>query len=217
MTSDPTLDVFLVRWRAALDGRETGVRTYWEGQKAFSDLQRTGYLERVRLKEAGRDEEFGSKLEHRFARVAVQEICAELAIYRRGMRQVRERIERQKGQNEWLAKHAIAFRKKAERVAKDDPLLAHDLRDLAGRMIEVNRTTQLRVKKSWSLPSLSFAYPMPETVIPNMSQETLAEMIGTTRSRVSFFMNRFRTLGFVDYDRSGLKVHSSLLNIVLHD
>jgi CRP/FNR family cyclic AMP-dependent transcriptional regulator len=58
---------------------------------------------------------------------------------------------------------------------------------------------------------------VPETVIPNMSQETLAEMIGTTRSRVSFFMNRFRTLGFVDYDRSGLKVHSSLLNIVLHD
>jgi len=58
---------------------------------------------------------------------------------------------------------------------------------------------------------------VPETVIPKMSQETLAEMIGTTRSRVSFFMNRFRTLGFVDYDGSGLKVHSSLLNIVLHD
>jgi len=58
---------------------------------------------------------------------------------------------------------------------------------------------------------------VPETVIPKLSQETLAEMIGTTRSRVSFFMNRFRTLGFVDYDGSGLKVHSSLLNIVLHD
>jgi CRP/FNR family transcriptional regulator, cyclic AMP receptor protein len=58
---------------------------------------------------------------------------------------------------------------------------------------------------------------VPETVIPKISQETLAEMIGTTRSRVSFFMNRFRTLGFVDYDGSGLKVHSSLLNIVLHD
>jgi CRP-like cAMP-binding protein len=57
-----------------------------------------------------------------------------------------------------------------------------------------------------------------ETVIPKMSQETLAEMIGTTRSRVSFFMNRFRKLGFVDYDGgSGLQVHSSLLNIVLHD
>jgi CRP/FNR family cyclic AMP-dependent transcriptional regulator len=58
---------------------------------------------------------------------------------------------------------------------------------------------------------------VPETVIPRISQETLAEMIGTTRARVSFFMNRFRKLGFVDYDRSGLQVHSSLLNIVLHD
>jgi len=58
---------------------------------------------------------------------------------------------------------------------------------------------------------------VPETVIPKISQETLAEMIGTTRSRVSFFMNRFRKLGFVDYGDSGLKVHSSLLNVVLHD
>lgn len=55
-----------------------------------------------------------------------------------------------------------------------------------------------------------------ETVIPKMSQETLAEMIGTTRSRVSFFMNRFRKLGFIDYN-GGLDVHSSLLSIVLHD
>ncbi len=58
---------------------------------------------------------------------------------------------------------------------------------------------------------------VPETVIPKISQETLAEMIGTTRSRVSFFMNRFRKLGFVDYGEGGLQVHSSLLNIVLHD
>ena len=58
---------------------------------------------------------------------------------------------------------------------------------------------------------------VPETVIPKISQETLAEMIGTTRSRVSFFMNRFRKLGFVDYGGGGLQVHSSLLNIVLHD
>jgi CRP/FNR family cyclic AMP-dependent transcriptional regulator len=59
---------------------------------------------------------------------------------------------------------------------------------------------------------------VPETVIPKISQETLAEMIGTTRSRVSFFMNRFRKLGFLDYDGgSGLQVHSSLLNVVLHD
>ena len=57
----------------------------------------------------------------------------------------------------------------------------------------------------------------PETVIPKINQETLAEMVGTTRSRVSHFMNKFRTLGFVDYDESGLQVHSSLLNIALHD
>ena len=58
----------------------------------------------------------------------------------------------------------------------------------------------------------------PETLIPKISQETLAEMIGTTRSRVSFFMNRFRKLGFIDYQAGdNLQVHSSLLNIVLHD
>src|ERR1700674_5502653 len=58
---------------------------------------------------------------------------------------------------------------------------------------------------------------VPETVIPKISQEPLAEMVGTTRSRVSFFMNRFRRLGFVHYDGGGLQVHSSLLNVVLHD
>jgi CRP/FNR family transcriptional regulator, cyclic AMP receptor protein len=57
----------------------------------------------------------------------------------------------------------------------------------------------------------------PESVIPRISQETLAEMVGTTRSRVSFFMNRFRKQGFVDYDESGLRIHSSLLNVVLRD
>ena len=56
----------------------------------------------------------------------------------------------------------------------------------------------------------------PQTVIPKMSQETLAGIIGTARSRVSFFMNRFRKLGFVEYN-GDLKVHSSLLNVVLHD
>lgn len=58
---------------------------------------------------------------------------------------------------------------------------------------------------------------VPETVVPKISQETLAGMIGTTRSRVSFFMNRFRKLGFIHYNGGGLQVHSSLLNIVLHD
>src|SRR5205809_3861527 len=58
----------------------------------------------------------------------------------------------------------------------------------------------------------------PEVAVPKISQETLAEMVGTTRSRVSFFMNRFRKLGFIDYHAGDtLEVHSSLLNIVLHD
>ena len=56
----------------------------------------------------------------------------------------------------------------------------------------------------------------PETLIPKISQETLAEMIGTTRSRVSFFMNRFRKLGFVEYN-GRIRVHKSLLNVILHD
>lgn len=55
-----------------------------------------------------------------------------------------------------------------------------------------------------------------ELVIPKMSQETLAEMVGTTRSRVSFFLNKFKKLGFIEYNGE-LRVHSSLLNIVLHD
>jgi CRP/FNR family cyclic AMP-dependent transcriptional regulator len=55
----------------------------------------------------------------------------------------------------------------------------------------------------------------PEKVVPKISQETLAEMVGATRSRINFFMNRFRKLGFIHYN-GGLEVHSSLLNIVLH-
>jgi DNA-binding IclR family transcriptional regulator len=56
----------------------------------------------------------------------------------------------------------------------------------------------------------------PEIVIPDITQATLAEMIGTTRSRVSFFLNKFRRLGFIEYNGK-MQVHSSLLNVVLHD
>src|SRR6202166_2708162 len=56
----------------------------------------------------------------------------------------------------------------------------------------------------------------PEPIVGKFSQETLAEMIGTTRARVSFFMNKFRKLGFIEYNGK-LEVHSSLLNMVLHD
>jgi CRP/FNR family transcriptional regulator, cyclic AMP receptor protein len=56
-----------------------------------------------------------------------------------------------------------------------------------------------------------------ETVLPRVNQDTLAQMVGTTRSRVSHFMNRFREHGFIDYDDGGLTVHSGLLGVVLHD
>jgi CRP-like cAMP-binding protein len=58
---------------------------------------------------------------------------------------------------------------------------------------------------------------VPEIVISKISQETVADMVGTTRSRVSFSMNRFRKLGFINYGECNLQVHSSLLNVVLHD
>ena len=56
----------------------------------------------------------------------------------------------------------------------------------------------------------------PEKIVPKISQEDLAQMVGTTRARVNYFMNKFRTLGFIEYN-AGLEVHSSLLSVVLHD
>ena len=57
----------------------------------------------------------------------------------------------------------------------------------------------------------------PRRALPKISQEVLAEMVGTTRSRVNLFMNKFRKLGFIDYDGGGVKVHHALLSVVLHD
>jgi CRP/FNR family cyclic AMP-dependent transcriptional regulator len=57
----------------------------------------------------------------------------------------------------------------------------------------------------------------PRRALPRISQEVLAEMVGTTRSRVNFFMNKFRRLGFIDYNSGGVKVHHALLSVVLHD
>jgi CRP/FNR family cyclic AMP-dependent transcriptional regulator len=57
----------------------------------------------------------------------------------------------------------------------------------------------------------------PNRLLPKISQEVLAEMVGTTRSRVNFFMNKFRKLGFIEYDGGGVKINHSLLAVVLHD
>ena len=57
----------------------------------------------------------------------------------------------------------------------------------------------------------------PRRALPKISQEVLAEMVGTTRSRINFFMNKFRKLGFIEYDGGGVKVHDALLSVVLYD
>jgi CRP/FNR family transcriptional regulator, cyclic AMP receptor protein len=96
-------------------------------------------------------------------------------------------------------------------------LLARNIRYEEDLVDQLFNSSEKRLARMLLLLAHFGKESIPEVVIPKISQETLAEMIGTTRSRVSFFMNRFRKLGFVDYGESGLQVHSSLLNVVLHD
>ena len=95
-------------------------------------------------------------------------------------------------------------------------LLARSMRIQADLVDQLFNSSEKRLARILLLMA-EFGRPgEPEPMIPKISQETLAEMIGTTRSRVSFFMNRFRKLGFIDYS-GRIRVHKSLLNIVLHD
>ena len=97
-------------------------------------------------------------------------------------------------------------------------LLARNIRYEADLVDQLFNSSEKRLARILLLLAHFGKEGVPQTVIPKISQETLADMIGTTRSRVSFFMNRFRKLGFVDYSgASGLQVHSSLLSVVLHD
>jgi CRP-like cAMP-binding protein len=95
-------------------------------------------------------------------------------------------------------------------------LLARSMRIQADLVDQLFNSSEKRLARILLLMA-EFGKPgEPETLIPKISQETLAEIIGTTRSRVSFFMNRFRKLGFVEYN-GRIRVHKSLLNVVLHD
>jgi CRP-like cAMP-binding protein len=95
-------------------------------------------------------------------------------------------------------------------------LLARSMRMQANLVDQLFNSSEKRLARILLLMA-EFGKPgEPEQYIPKISQETLAEMIGTTRSRVSFFMNRFRKLGFIEYD-GRIRVHKSLLNVVLHD
>jgi CRP/FNR family cyclic AMP-dependent transcriptional regulator len=95
-------------------------------------------------------------------------------------------------------------------------LLAHSMRTQADLVDQLFNSSEKRLARILLLLA-EFGKPgEPEPLIPEITQETLAEMIGTTRSRVSFFMNRFRKLGFIQYN-GRIRVHKSLLNVVLHD
>jgi len=96
-------------------------------------------------------------------------------------------------------------------------LLARTIRVEADLVDQLFNSSEKRLARLLLLLANFGKEGRPEPVIAKISQETLAEMIGTTRSRVSFFMNKFRRLGFVDYNGGGLEVNSSLLNVILQD
>ena len=95
-------------------------------------------------------------------------------------------------------------------------LLARNARIQADLVDQLFNSSEKRLARILLLLAQFGKESKPETVVPKMSQETLAEMIGTTRSRVSFFMNRFRKLGFIEYNGE-IQVHNSLLNIFLQE
>jgi CRP/FNR family cyclic AMP-dependent transcriptional regulator len=95
-------------------------------------------------------------------------------------------------------------------------LLAHNIRIQEDLVDQLFNSSEKRLARVLLLMAHFWKEGKSEAIIPKISQEVLAEMVGTTRSRVSFFMNKFRKLGFLEYN-GGVHVHSSLLNIVLHD
>jgi CRP/FNR family cyclic AMP-dependent transcriptional regulator len=111
------------------------------------------------------------------------------------------------------------------RLLQDDPgfsemfmshLLARTIRVEADLIDQLFNSSEKRLARILLLLANFGKEGRPEPILAKISQEMLAEMIGTTRSRVSFFMNRFRKLGFIEYN-GHLQIHSSLLNVILHD
>ena len=95
-------------------------------------------------------------------------------------------------------------------------LLSRNVRIEEDLVDQLFNSTEKRLARTLLLLARYGKEGNPETVVPEIDQETLAEMIGVTRERVNFFMNKFRKLGFIDYN-GGLHIHSSLLNVVLHE
>jgi len=95
-------------------------------------------------------------------------------------------------------------------------LLARSMRIQADLVDQLFNSSEKRLARVLLLMAELGKPGKPERIISNISQQTLADMVGTTRSRVSFFMNRFRKLGFIEYN-GGIKIHKSLLNVILHE
>jgi CRP-like cAMP-binding protein len=119
----------------------------------------------------------------------------------------------------------IIDRKEILRVLHDEPefaekfinyMLERNIKIEADLVDQLFNSSEKRLARALLILARYGKKGEPETVVAKISQETLAELVGTTRSRVNFFMNKFRKLGFIHYN-GGLKVHSSLLNVVLHD
>src|SRR2546426_3756803 len=95
-------------------------------------------------------------------------------------------------------------------------MLARNIRIEEDLVDQLFNSSEKRLARTLLLLARYGKQDEPQKAVPKISQETLAEMVGTTRSRVNFFMNKFKRLGFIDYN-DGLKVHNSLLTVVLHD
>jgi CRP-like cAMP-binding protein len=95
-------------------------------------------------------------------------------------------------------------------------MLARNIRIEEDLVDHLFNSSEKRLARTLLLLARYGKQDVPQRVLPKLSQEVLAEMIGTTRSRVNFFMNKFRKLGFIEYN-GGLKINSSLMSVVLHD
>jgi CRP/FNR family cyclic AMP-dependent transcriptional regulator len=95
-------------------------------------------------------------------------------------------------------------------------MLAHNIRVEEDLMDQLFNSSEKRLARTLLLLARYGKQDQPDRILPKVSQETLAEMIGTTRSRVNFFMNKFRKLGFIEYNGK-IKVNKSLLSVVLHE
>ena len=96
-------------------------------------------------------------------------------------------------------------------------MLARNIRIEEDLVDHLFNSSEKRLARTLLLLARYGSHEAAPRALPKLSQEVLAEMIGTTRSRVNFFMNKFRKLGFIDYDADGVMVHPSLVSVVLHE